>query len=416
MKVKKMFKKASIGYGFIREYGLLSFGIKSLTYLQKRQFNKRNRISEKYKLAFKAKHQDIIHANDFNVQPKQKVNNKKTLNINWIMPPPGKGSGGHHNIFRFIQYLENAGHKNNIYLYTEGINAPIDLILDSMGDSYPQVSAKMEWLDNNNSMVDSDILFCTSWETAYASKNAKTSARRFYFVQDYEPFFYPVGSLYSLARNTYNFGFFGITAGGWLSKKLSTEHNMRTAYYDFGADSQTYGLTNNNNRKEIFFYARPFTERRGFEMGILALEIFHNKHPEIIINFAGWDVSDYEIPFPYKNLKTLEISELKDLYNRCAAGLLLSYTNMSLLPLELLACGTIPVVNDGENNRLVSNNPYIAYADDNPHALAEKLSEIITMKNPTQFAQKASTSVELASWDESGKKFLEIIEKEVKNG
>jgi len=327
----------------------------------------------------------------------------------------GKGSGGHLNIFRFIKYLEDSGHKNRIYLYADGGgNTPISVLKDIMGESYPKVSAEMKWLNNSGVMDNADIIFCTSWETAYASKSSTLKSKRFYFVQDYEPYFYPIGSLYSLAKNTYDFGFYGITAGGWLSKKLKEDHGMKTAHYDFGADAKNYSLTNTGKRQEILFYARPFTERRGFEMGILALEIFHKKHPEVTINFAGWDVSEYDIPFPYKNLRTLEVEELREVYNRCVAGLLLSYTNMSLLPLELLACGTIPVVNEGENNSLVSNNPYIAYTKNTPQDLANKLSEIISRKDIIKYSIKASESVKLSSWDESGKRFVSIVESEAK--
>ena len=35
----------------------------------------------------------------------------------WIMSPPGESSGGHQNIFRFLSYLEAAGHTVKIFLY-----------------------------------------------------------------------------------------------------------------------------------------------------------------------------------------------------------------------------------------------------------------------------------------------------------
>jgi glycosyltransferase involved in cell wall biosynthesis len=89
---------------------------------------------------------------------------------------------------------------------------------------------------------------------------------------------------------------------------------------------------------------------------------------------------------------------------------------MSLLPLELLACGTIPVVNDGPNNRLVSDNPYVAYCDNYPAALAQKLSEVVTRKNLPTYAQEASGSVAEQDWDASGAKFVKIVERELRNG
>ncbi len=205
---------------------------------------------------------------------------------------------------------------------------------------------------------DVDAIFATSWETAYPVFLDASDAKRFYFVQDFEPAFYPVGTESLLAENTYRFGFHGITAGGWLEQKLHDEFGMPTDRFDFAVDHSVYSLTNRSARNEIFFYARPTTARRGFELGIMALERFAQARPDITINLAGWDVSEYDIPFAHNNLAGVEVGRLSDLYNRCAAALVVSATNMSLLPpLELLAAGTAPVVNDAPNNRLVSDNP-----------------------------------------------------------
>lgn len=339
---------------------------------------------------------------------------KKSYTINWIMSPPGKGSGGHQNLFRFIRFTEQAGHKSNIYLYTTIDKRTLDEIKAVLDDSYPKVSAEISWLDDG--MEDADCIFATGWETAYPAFNSKMEAQRFYFVQDFEPYFNAVGSEYILAENTYRFGFFGITAGGWLSKKLRNEYSMQTDHFDFGVDKSLYVCKNKSARKEVFFYARPVTARRGFELGIMALEQFHKKHPDYKINLAGWDVSDYDIPFPYENLMTMPLKDLSAVYNRCSVALVMSLTNMSLMPLELIACGTIPVVNDAPNNRLVSNNPYIEFSPNNPSALANSMSKIVTKKNLPEYALKASESVAKSTWDESGKKFVQILERKLRNG
>jgi len=412
MPAKKITNKAKIGVKVVRDEGIVRLAIHSLLYIEKKTKKK----STNQPIAMKVKYSDAVRAYDNNLTTKKKNHTKsKTdkLKIAWIMPPPGRGSGGHLNIFRFIKYLEDAGNECSIYLYSDSGEAPIDVIKNVMGDSYPNTAATMCWLDDKDLPSDIDAIFCTSWETAYAAKRLLSTAEKFYFVQDFEPYFYPVGGLYSLAENTYRFGFYGITAGGWLSKKLHKEYAMETDHYEFGADNSVYSHKNKSRRSEVLFYARPYTERRGFEVGVLALDIFHKMHPEIIINFVGWDVSNYDIPFPYKNLKTLEIDQLNGLYNNCVAGLVLSYTNMSLLPLELLSSGTIPVVNDGPNNRLVSNNKYIAYSENNPLALAKELSKIVSRKNSVDYGIEAASSVKINSWDTSGKKFVDIVRREV---
>lgn len=395
---------------------MLDFTIKTLQFVKKKQSKKSVEARPLHKLSLIVKYDDLVKTDLSQPYPAWRGTTKKKLRLNWVMPPPGKGSGGHINIFRFIKFAEEAGHECRIYLYSDGGSAPMSAIEKQMGDSYPKTAAvkTMQWLNGDGQMEDAEAIFATSWETAYAVYNSALDAKRFYFVQDFEPYFFPTGSIHSLAENTYQFGFYGITAGGWLAKKLKRDYGMATDYFNFGADKETYHVTNDDVRKEIFFYARPYTARRGFEMGLVALDLFHKQHPDYTINLVGWDVSDYEIPFPYKNLKTLEIDELNDLYNRCATGLVMSLTNMSLLPLEMLASGTIPVVNDGENNRLVSDNKYIAYSHNDPVSLAKELSRVVSMENLPEYARKASASVAGDLWQQSGKKFVKILEREVR--
>lgn len=415
MMSKKIIRKVKIARNLFVDEGVMAVILRSFRYAKKKTEiicpENKNRI------ATIARYDDILHAQFSDYNPTWTKTYKKKMTFAWVMPPPGKGSGGHLNIFRFIKFLEAAGHRCIIYLYVDGKHGSIKAVHEIMGNSYPNIRASrsMKWLDNTNDLDDIDGIFATSWETAYASYNARSKAKRFYFVQDFEPYFYPVGGMSTLAENTYKMGFYGVTAGKWLSKKLSNEYGMQTDSFDFGSDSDTYKFTNRGDRNEIFYYARPYTSRRGFEIGILTLDLFHKKHPDYIINLVGWDVSGYSIPFPYKNLKILEINELSGLYNKCIAGLVLSYTNMSLLPLELLSCGTIPVVNDGENNRLVSDNPYIAYSQNDPYSLAKKLSEIVERVNKNEFAKEASEGVKNLGWDTPGKKFVDIIEREMRN-
>jgi glycosyltransferase involved in cell wall biosynthesis len=328
------------------------------------------------------------------------------LTIAWIMSPPGESSGGHQSIFRFMKYLEDAGHTIKIFLYSAQHPFTVAIVKDMLDKSpnYPTLKAKIYAHSGQSVGADVQAIFATGWETAYASFRDPSPARRYYFVQDFEPFFTPV------AENTYRFGFHGITAGGYLSHKLSTEYGMTADHYNFGADRELYNVVNHGHRKEVFFYARPVTERRGFELGILALSEFHKLHPDYTITLAGWDVSEYKIPFPYQNLKNLTTDELNDVYNRCAAALVISLTNMSLLPLELLAAGTIPVINDGQNNRLVSDNPYFRFADPTPKALAKALAETVSQPDLPKIAVEASQSV-TATWDEAAATFSDILRK-----
>ncbi len=334
------------------------------------------------------------------------------LTVAWIMSPPGEGSGGHQNIYRFINYMEKAGHTVKIYLYSVSNPVPADQVIEMTrrSSSYPTIAASVEWYTPAGVAAGVDAIFATGWETAYPAFRDASPARRFYFVQDFEPYFYPVGTDSVLAENTYRFGFTGTTAGGWLAGKLAREYGMPTTSFEFAADRGNYHVVNDATRKEIFFYARPVTQRRGFELGVMALDLFARERPDYMINLAGWDVSRFRLPFAFTNLGTMAVHELNSVYNRCAAGLVLSMTNMSLLPLELLAAGVIPVVNDGANNTEVSSNPFIEYAPASPRALADRLISIVDRADLPAHARTAAASLDNADWAESGRQFVASFE------
>ena len=395
-----------------RKDGFVELGIKTLQKIQKKQAARTKKSDRKRKFISLVDRQSVMLADWTNSPYKsspRKVNPPYT--INWVMSPPG-GGGGHQNIFRFIEHLDSLGHKNNVYLYS----TLDDMTLAQAKDNVSKYcnAKNLTFKRYEQGMIgDADALFATGWETAYPVFNEKTSAKKFYFVQDFEPYFYAMGTDYILAENTYKFGFYGITAGGFLKDKLTKEYGMMCESYDFAADTNVYSHENNTERKEIFFYARPVTERRGFDLGVMALELFHKQKPDYTIHLAGWDVSDYDVPFPYVNHGAVMIEDLPKIYNKCSAALVMSLTNMSLLPPELLACGTIPVVNDGPNNRLVSDNPYIEYTDASPAALADRLVQVVERDDLLAHSKKAAESISKAGWSTSKDRFMKILEREL---
>lgn len=332
----------------------------------------------------------------------------------WLMSPPGRSSGGHQNIFRFMDFLEAAGHSVTIYICASN-GMPVNMssmqqMLDETA-AYPELHADIRLYDPAVGVDPStQAIFATGWETAYPSYLDSSSARRFYFVQDFEASFYPLGSESILAENTYRFGFHGIGAGSWLAQKLRTDYGMRMDHFDFAVESSVYSHTNDEPRSEVFFYARPVTPRRAFEFGVLSLTEFARMKPEIGITLAGWDTSEWEVPFKHNNLSNLDISELNAVYNRCAAGLVMSLSNMSLLPLELMASGVVPVVNEGDNNRMVSDSPYIEYVPLSPSAIARRLVDVVDRPDAVAHARVVANSVASLDWADSGRQFVRAFE------
>ncbi|MGF0111380.1 glycosyltransferase family 1 protein [Streptococcus sp. SGI.013] len=337
---------------------------------------------------------------------------KSTLDIAWVSPPVGPGGGGHTTISRFIKYLQKQGHHITFYVYDNNtIHQSLAEIKTILSSSY-HIDVAVANLSN---FGNHDVVFATSWETAYPVFNIKNpNLHKFYFVQDFEPLFYGVGSRYKLAEATYKFGFYGITAGKWLAHKVA-EYGMDADYFNFGAEIDIYRPKGEiKKKKQVAFYARAHTERRGFEIGVMALKIFKDKHPDYDIVFFGQGMESYDIPFEFIDRGILTKEELAEIYHESVACLVLSLTNVSLLPLELLVSGCIPVMNSGENNTMVlGDTPHIAYTEAYPVHLANELSKAVERDNIDLYAQEMSNFYEGMSWEKSYQKVEEIIKREV---
>jgi glycosyltransferase involved in cell wall biosynthesis len=308
--------------------------------------------------------------------------------VAFVIPPPSAGSGGIATVVRLTRHFEERRSRCGLYLYGKRLDTVEDAQATLAADFAP-VRATIEPLESG-SLRGYHAAFATGWPSAYALRAATTGARRFYLVQDYEPLFYPSGSEAALAAATYEFGLHGITAGRWLAEVLRERHGMTAEPFDFGAEPDVYRLDNESPRTRVLFYARPSTPRRGFELGVMALELFHRERPDHELVLFGEDVSAYGLPFPFANAGRVAPRGLNELYNGAAACLVISLTNCSFLPLELIAAGCVPVVNDGENNRLVLHDDMgeVEWGDATPRGLADALARAVARPGPVRSAAR----------------------------
>jgi hypothetical protein len=357
---------------------------------------------------------DWTKPRNFNAEPMPGRDGK--YRIAWIISPPSRTSGGHQNAFRFMSFLEAAGHELTVYLYSPGkypvVNvAEIRAMMHGMS-GFPDLVGEMKVYDPTEGFAAGyDAIFASDWEATYAAYRYEGNAKRLYFAQDFEPYFFAQGSDYVLAENSYRLGFHGIAAGQWLGNKLRTEYGMSCDAFDFAADTSHYKYTNTSPRTEILFYVRPPTPRRATELGLLALTEVSRLRPDITINLVGWDMSGYDVPFAHVNHKAVDIAQLGAIYNRCAAGLVLSLTNMSLLPMEIMASGVVPVVNDAPNTRGVFDSPFIEYVPMSPKAIAERLISIVDRPDGVEHGAAIAQAVDSTDWSDPAETFIRDFEK-----
>jgi GT2 family glycosyltransferase len=309
-----------------------------------------------------------------------KIERGKKLVINWIIPDLSQGSGGHLNIFRVIKGLESFGHKIRLYIMPILNSINIDERKELINKHYVELDADVLIL--NAEVEDSDICIATSWITAYPLYKINNTKKKIYFIQDYESKFYPTGAESVFAENTYKMNFKAITAGPWLKQVIEGKYHMKAGSFELSYSPEIYYRNEAIYRqpRKIIFYARHVTPRRGFEIGILALKLVKQHITDVHIVFVGWDCEGINIPFVYENRGMLTFPELAAAYNEATVGLVISLTNYSLLPQEMIACGLTVVDIRGENTEAAYSDGQVIMAENDPFDIAKKI--IFILQNP----------------------------------
>ncbi|GAA2723951.1 rhamnosyltransferase WsaF family glycosyltransferase [Cellulomonas aerilata] len=330
----------------------------------------------------------------------------RPLTIGWLTVPPGPRSGGHTTMFRMVQALEEAGHRCVLYLYDRH-GGDVRHRADVIRQGWPQIHADVRDVADGISGVDACI--ATSWQSAHVlARRGTAPMRRLYFVQDFEPFFYPRGSQYALAEDSYRFGFRLVALGEMVAEHLRGVVDVDVDVVPFGCDTDVYRPLGTEERHGVVLYAKPDVGRRGYDLARLALERFHRRHPDQPIHVYGDRVRDLSVPVIHHG--GLTPAELNALYNRTVAGLAMSFTNISLVAEEMLAAGTVPVVNDSPDARADLPNPYALWAVPTPGAVADALSTAVRHPEPVAHAAQVAASVRGRSWRGAQDELVRLVE------
>ena len=178
---------------------------------------------------------------------------------------------------------------------------------------------------------------------------------------------------------------------------------MECSPFGFSYDCHAYSTVGTKMlpapKKRVLFYARPETERRGFELGLLALAIVAKQMPDVEFVLVGLPQGSIELPFPAVFPGVLPLSGLGALYRSCDVSLVLSHTNLSLLPLELMACGCVVVSNSGPNTEWLLSRDCCRLAALDPKRLAEAVIELLANDDERhELREAALTFVRSTNW------------------
>ncbi len=211
-----------------------------------------------------------------------------------------------------------------------------------------------------------DVLMATTWWTAHIINQCLdqfSSSRFLYFIQEYEPFTFPMGSYFALAHESYSFphaalfssptlrDYFKLQSYGVFADHKTAEHCLpfENAILKFDRNLEQ----RNTQTRKLLFYARPdgHAARNMFEIGFIALEtaIRNNAFGENW-EFYGIGASRDDMALPagkiLKMIGKVGLKEYRKLLPEFDLGLALMYTpHPSLLPIEMAAAGQVVVTN-----------------------------------------------------------------------
>ena len=307
---------------------------------------------------------------------KKEVSSMIAKKIAWIIPSPIKGSGGIRTMIQNANFLVRQGFECDIYVEEDYVNTNesmkqriINFYGECLCDVYVGIDFKKEY----------DLAFATySIKTPdylyYMKNNVK---RKAYFIQDFEPWFEPMGGLYLDMEHTYKYGLNGVSIGKWLAYKLQHEFNQPMNYFSFCADTNVYKkLDNVEKENAVCFIFQPEKPRRCSNIGIRALLLVKALRPDVKIYLYGSDV-DIKLDVEMENLHIMPIDKCNELYNKCKVGVCMSSSNPSRIPFEMMAAG-LPVVDlYRENNLYDIPEDGVLLADTSPEAIATAIIKIL---------------------------------------
>lgn len=319
---------------------------------------------------------------------------KKIRTANWFVPNFDHIKfGGIYTIFRFIEKFSVEGINNRIIIYDNpsfNVNSLKKQIADNFKDLH---NYEIVIFDMNNEGIDSlpscDLSFCTFWTSAYILLKFNKTRRKYYFIQDYEPLFYPGGSTYALAESTYRFGFRALVNTPGLLAAVNSRHGMEGISFIPAVDQKLYYPDKSfkkDDKVRIFFYARPHNPRNAFNLGILIIKRLKQKYGdkiEIVTAGANWNEDEYGLKGKIVNYGLLGgLEEVANLYRKCDIGFVYMLSkHPSYQPFEFMASGMATVTNNNEDNLwMLKDGKNCLLGEPSPADMANKISILIDDK------------------------------------
>lgn len=346
------------------------------------------------------------------VQEKKDVYNSITFVTTGII----QYDGGQTTMLHLGTLLSREGYKVYYLSYVPQSKEDMEANARANYEDYQGTCLTMGKLDSHKS----DIWLATLWESAYVIKNK--SGYKMYFVQDFEPYFYPFGDRYQLAKKSYELGLHMISLGPWCADmiKKNCDNVGKIDKITFPVDLEHYPYKRrslkcyaNSNTYELAVYTKWDSSRRApinIQLTLMnTQELLKKDGIKLNIHYFGSDKDKKFINGD--NLGKLNKQQMRDLYDRCDFGIAPSMTNFSLVPFEMMSTG-LPFIDfkEGTGKYFMPKNTCLNVNFDEynlSNLFIGVKDDVDYLKGTIDNAQKYLQTIQ---WDHTLRDFVKIIE------
>lgn len=299
----------------------------------------------KVPLALESKDKELLHVETAISAPTVSV--LRDVDIVFVLPGVILGGGS----------LSVLQHVNE--LLARGVNARVVSLGDVNIGNYPLLApvisvSKEQFFQLNWSQQK---VVATFWTTAYLVKSLTLrfpQLRGYYYVQDYEPWFYSRPEEFPAVKDaeaSYALGLQCVCKTEFLAELLKSQHQVQAEIIRPGIDLSVFYPGNQERyvgRPRLASLFRPRTTRRGNKETIELVRKLKQRMPEVEVNLFGESTGLPEDLVDRVSLRgVLTPREVAELYRSSDVVLDLSYwQGFGRMGIEGMACGAVPVVSN----------------------------------------------------------------------
>jgi GT2 family glycosyltransferase/glycosyltransferase involved in cell wall biosynthesis len=271
--------------------------------------------------------------------------------VNWFLPDiDSPFYGGINTALRIADHLtRHHGVQNRFVMWTSPnesyVRSALTAAFPILGDS-PIIFHESPLPESVNEAPRADVAVATQWVTAYSVTNFDKATRKAYLIQDFEPMFYPAGTLFALAEATYRLGLHGLCNSPTMARIYTESYGGRGMAFTPAVDRTVFHPNGRVERHRgdpvtIFLYSRPGHWRNCWELASVALaETKRLLGDRVRLVTAGSWARPEDLGGGITHLGLLDYRSTGALYRTCDIGIALTVSeHPSYLPLELMASG-----------------------------------------------------------------------------